>query len=109
MNRTRKEKPPEVFDPHQLTFAQLKEAHNLARISYKLTDSGIRNIEGGGATIVMRKGLWRVSTTDYDIPKFSFYMATHAGSILENGSPDKTAMLNALREMMEELGYRIIE
>lgn len=102
---------PASIDLEKLTFEELgklaQKANELAKSSFTGTENGFKNIEGGG--IFIRQQGSKYVLSEITLPEMHQFIATHTDSILVKGSEDKEEMMGALKQMVEELGYRIIE
>jgi hypothetical protein len=114
MREKRETRPPddkregsEEVDVSKLGFEQLKEAGELAEKSFQRTDNGFMKAKGFDITIGEHRGVYKVSPGSDE--RFDTWALNHRDSIVYTGSPDKEAKMDAVQEVLKELGYRIVE
>jgi len=95
-----------------LNFADLKRLHEatarLAATTFIEVENGFRSVNGDGIFIRKQGDVYRLAGF-IPLPSFSLWLSSHPNSVLVRGSVNKDEMLRATREMIEELGNRIIE
>lgn len=89
----------------------LKEVRELAATSFKQSGDEFYNAEGHGMSVSERNGVWRIAGINRSLRRVHEYVGGgHRGNpILTQGSSNKEEVIQAVREMLEELGNRIIE
>lgn len=105
-------KNPENLELQGLSFAELerafRETQRLAATSFGQTENGFRNAQGEGIYIREAKGIFKLSEISPSLRDIHTFLATHPNSVLTNGSANKEEMMSAIKNMLEELGNRII-
>lgn len=102
---------PEL-DPNTLNFNQLEQAYRLARITFTQVDDGFRSVNGDVITIAEINGVFKIQRFPDGRGRQELHVAMtnapHDG-ILRSGSRDKAQMMDALRDLLEQTGNRIIK
>lgn len=99
------------IDPNNFSFRQLKEAYELAPTTFTQIEDGF--ISASGDEIIIGKPgnnfkLKRFPGTNRQDLHREILSESH-DSILRTGSPNKEEMINAIKNLLEKTGNRIIE
>lgn len=101
---------PEKMDIKGLNFEDLtrlsEEVTALAKTSFRQTETGFANVNGDGIYILERNGSYRIGSISDRLPDFH-RLVLHGQ--LNKSWPDREKLMQALQEMIEGLGNRIIE
>lgn len=109
---------PESLDLSKLNFAQFKETYEniskLAETTFEQTENGFINAKGNGIFVRLEFGIYRISDISDKLQAFHRFITSNPNSVLVKGTPDKEKMMQALRDMINEIDYdgikyRIIE
>lgn len=106
---------PETVGFDKLSFAELSqtlhEVQELAAKTFTQTENGFRNTNGDGIAIGNDNGIFKVVSFSPALKDFNSWAARTSSeeSIVKKGSPDREAMMTALRQLLLELGNRVIE
>ncbi len=87
----------------------LKETKELARKTFKQVENGFVNAKGEGIYIGKVYDQYKISEASKSIPEFHRFLENNTNPILTRGSSNKEEMMQALKEMIEELEFRIIK
>ena len=103
----------ENLDLGKLNFEQLKktyeEVNKLAAISFSQTENGFRNVRGDVIWISeTEEGVFELRDVSSSLRDIHRLLATE-NSVLNKGSKDKAEIMQAMREVLEKFGNRIIE
>lgn len=114
-NQFEENKNPEKKDPKDMNFEELKsfskEISDLAKTSFKETENGFVNADNEYVSIIKEGGqdVYKITGISDSLPKFHFYVLHGSNKNLEKGYIDKEEMMQAIREMIEKTGNRIIK
>lgn len=103
----------EKMDFQKMNFEQLegalREARELAARTFKQYGDEFRNAEGHGMFVGEKRGVYRICGINHSLRKVHEFVAGYRDPMLAQGSSNREEVIRATREMLEKLGYRIIE
>lgn len=96
-----------------LNFVQLekvfRDISELAKKTWTREGDRFKNANGDGVSAEYRSGVYRPIFLSEKFPEFARHLMQNPQSILAEGSSDKEAVLQAIQEMIEVYGNRVIE